>query len=523
MAASMTKWRKILLSNHPVRVLVETLALGSLLMYGLSNFGTDLPDPEYVGSAVSIILFCVMVFSLRLPLPNKSHWRPLLFEILAGLLTSLLIAWLLFQIFILLTPQVVEERISLGALNWVYVGNAMPFLVSVTSIALRFLKHAGRFWEQLRRKHLIWELTHGHLMLVILAVLLLVTGTFVAISLVESGPIIVNLFTRFIGFLTIGIWPFIILVLFILIPSSILAYVTSRRITRRLQKLTDGFEELRAGNFKLRLKVTGEDEVAQIQLNFNAMASDLESARSELQTECNTVAALLKSRRELFAGVSHDLRTPIATLRAYIESILEQKSSSLPPLVQKDLEIMSGEVVHLQRLIDDAFAVARSELDRLEFNMEASEITPTLHRIVKSFSKFAWQKGKVQIVSDLPPQLPTIKVDRIRLEQIVNNLLQNALRHTPPGGIVVVSAKAEEDTVITQIKDTGDGIKGEDISLIWDPYFRSVDSCVKRGNGVGLGLMIVKEMTEAMGGIVTVESKIGEGSCFTIRFPVIDS
>ena len=518
----MTILRKLLLNNHPARVLAEALVLGSLLLYGFSKFGINLPDPEYVGSAMSIVLFCVMVFSLRLPIPNGSNWRKILFEILAGLSASLLIAWLLFHFFLLLTPQAVEERISSGALSWVYAGNAMPLLVSLTSIALRFLKHAGRFWEQIRRKHLIWELTHGHLMLVIMAVLLLVAGTFAAISLVESGSSIANLLTRLIGFLAIGIWPFIILVLVILLPSSILSYFTSKRITRRLQTLTEAFDELKVGNFKPPIQVSGEDEVAQLQLNFNTMASDLESAISELQTERDAVTALLKSRRELFAGVSHDLRTPVATLRAYIESTLEQKSSSIPLSVQKDLEIMSGEVIHLQRLIDDIFTVARSELDRLDFKLETTEIIPLLHRIVERFSPIAWQKGKIQLVSELPPQIPTIKVDNIRLEQIVNNLLQNAIRHTPPGGIIVISAKVEEDTVIIQIKDSGEGIKHEDINLIWDPYFRSADSHAKRGNGFGLGLMIVKEMTEAMGGIVAVESQIGEGSCFTIRFPVVD-
>lgn len=180
---------------------------------------------------------------------------------------------------------------------------------------------------------------------------------------------------------------------------------------------------------------------------------------------------------------------------------------------------MCGEVVHLQRLIDDLFSLARVEVDRLEFSLEVIEILPVLDRIVKSASPITWRKGKVQIVADLPHELPQVEVDKDRLEQIVNNLVQNALQHTPPGGVIAISAWGEEETVCIRVKDTGEGIAPEELPLIWEPFYRSIDSLANRGAGAGLGLALVKEMTEAMKGSVVVESEIGEGSCFTVRLP----
>jgi signal transduction histidine kinase len=145
-----------------------------------------------------------------------------------------------------------------------------------------------------------------------------------------------------------------------------------------------------------------------------------------------------------------------------------------------------------------------------------------LQRIVKSTSPIAWQKGKVQVVADFPAQLPLVMVDEIRLEQILNNLLQNGQRHTPPGGIVVVSAHAEPGEVVIQVKDTGEGIAAEDLPHIWERFYRAGETRTKHRGGAGLGLALVKELTEAMGGTVAVESQTGKGSCFTVRLPLAD-
>ena len=119
-----------------------------------------------------------------------------------------------------------------------------------------------------------------------------------------------------------------------------------------------------------------------------------------------------------------------------------------------------------------------------------------------------------------PKQLPLVCADRARLEQILANLVRNAVRHTPPGGIIAVVAEAEKDTAVRiEVRDTGQGIPAQDLPYIWDRLYRGANHDADR-DSAGLGLAIVKELTEAMSGTVAVESTIGQGSCFAIRLPV---
>lgn len=328
------RWWTLVFST--LRSFLEVMLLGMASVTLLQRYGTNLPDIQYVGVVISVILICMMVYTLRLPLPTGSWWWQILYECVAGPNVALLIAWLLFEFVLSGAPQTRLDQFASGELLWLDAG---VLIVMIPTLLMRSLKYAGRYWEQIRQKYLIWELTHGHLVLVTLDVLLMAVGLIVASSLVEPGFFIDNLFNRVTSGMNLGSGPFILLLLVILLPSSILAFSTSRRITRRLEAMTNAFDALRSGNYQKRVQVKGRDEVAQLQSNFNSMADDLENALTELQAERDTVAELLKSRRELFAGVSHDLRTPVATLRAYIESTLERKVDGLSPDLQQDMRI----------------------------------------------------------------------------------------------------------------------------------------------------------------------------------------
>lgn len=517
MATKLTNWHRRLFGTSLVRSPLEALIIGITLLALLFRFGSHLPDSQYVGNATSIIFFCVIIYAIRLPLPSGPWWRQLLYEIIVGNIAVLLLAWLLFHFGLLLIPADRVVKIMSEDLIWI---DAWYVIILFPTFMLRTIKHASHYWLKIRRKYLVWELTHGHLLFVVLTLLLLSSGVIVWLSLVETGPFLINLFTRLIGVVAVGSGPFIIFLLVILAPLSFLAYYTSRRITQRLQTLSEGIDALRGSDYQARVLVVGEDEVAKLQSDFNAMAEDLENALYELKTERDTVTSLLKSRRELFATVSHDLRTPIATLRAYIQSILKHETDTITPNLRQDLEVMEGEAIHLQDLIDDLFIIARTELEELELKLENIDLIPHLHRIVKSTSHIAWQKSKIKLNADLPQQLPLVKLDKVRLEQIMNNLLHNSIKYTSPGGVVIVSVVAQQDFVEIQVKDTGVGIAVEDLPHIWEPFFRSPTSYSKNVSGAGLGLTLVKNLTEAMGGTVSVESEIGIGSCFKVSFPL---
>jgi len=132
----------------------------------------------------------------------------------------------------------------------------------------------------------------------------------------------------------------------------------------------------------------------------------------------------------------------------------------------------------------------------------------------------AWQGGKVEVVAQVAPDHPLALADARRLEQVLQNLLHNAIRHTPPGGIVAVVVAAESAALVVQVRDTGEGIAAADLPHIWERFYRADHARQRVGSGTGLGLALVRALTEAMGGTVAVDSVRGDGACFTLRLPV---
>jgi signal transduction histidine kinase len=311
--------------------------------------------------------------------------------------------------------------------------------------------------------------------------------------------------------------------LLVLAPAALFSYLVSRPTTLRLEALAEATSALRAGDYGIRVPVVGEDEVARLQANFNAMAADLERAVREVQAERDTVARLLLARRELVASVSHELRTPVATLRSYLESTLTHWNGAPPPTLQRDLEVMERETIHLQALINDLFTLARAEVGRLDLRREPTDVVELARRVVETMAPLAWQSGRVELIAEASERASPALADASRLEQVLQNLLHNGVRHTPPGGIVVVAVNrgvvADTDSVVLQVKDTGEGIAPADLPHIWERFYRADSSRAHAATGTGLGLALVKEMTEAMGGTVAAESTLGQGSCFTVRLP----
>jgi signal transduction histidine kinase len=248
------------------------------------------------------------------------------------------------------------------------------------------------------------------------------------------------------------------------------------------------------------------------------MAADLERATSEIETERDKVVTLLESRRDLIANVSHELRTPVATVKGYLESALADDGAE-PTDLRHDLEVMEREIERLQGLIDDLFTLARAEVDGLALNVQPADVGPVVQGRVDAMAPLAWQAGRVEIVAEIPPEPPVALADPDRLEQVLINLLRNGVRHTPPGGIVAVLVAAEEESVRIEVRDTGDGIPPDELCHVWERFYRGTEAQVKDERGAGLGLALVKELTEAMGGSVRVESEVGKGSCFTLRLP----
>jgi signal transduction histidine kinase len=300
---------------------------------------------------------------------------------------------------------------------------------------------------------------------------------------------------------------------FALLVSSIVGYLLSRRLVGRLEQLSQAAEALRGGDLTARVPLTGRDEVSQLQQSFNTMAGDLEHAMGDLAAERDRVSGLLEAHHQLVAGVSHELRTPVATVRGYLESAL-RRDGTLPRDLKSDLDTADREVVRLEALIDDLFTLSRAEVDRLELRPAPTDIGALVRGRVETQAPLAWRQRKVQLLAEVPPEGPIAQVDAQRVAQIVSNLLSNAIRHTPPGGLVAASVVAEPDVVRIEVCDTGEGIPPEALARLWERFYTGHD-----GAGAGLGLALVKQLTESMGGSVDVTSAPGDGSCFSIRLP----
>lgn len=514
------RWRSLWLRLPWWRALAETLCIQAALFLLVVLLLRGRPAPSGLRTVTDILVFigpiCLLWCAFRMRPVALSWWLAVALDIITGAAlcvlpyaASVVVAHTEFQPARLGARTVTTFSERAHIYYGIVIGGCIGGFV-VSSLGVRILI----VWNRLRRTHLLWSLTHAHLLVVALGAAFM-AGAFTVVDalLTRTFPITI------LPVLVIMLIFTVIVLLFVLPPSALFSFLFARRITRRLRSLTDATNRLRAGDYSTRVVVAGEDELAQLQMNFNAMATDLDRTVRELQDERDTVSQLLEARRELIASVSHELRTPIATLRGYLESSREHWETIDPDVLRRDLAVMERQTIHLQSLINDLFTLARAEVGKLDMRCEPLDIRPIASRVVNTFAPLAWQRSRVQVVAELCPEAPPAMVDANRLEQVLENLLHNGIRHTPPGGIVAVGVEESDQALTIQVKDTGEGIATDDLPHIFERFYRSDATRAHPESGSGLGLALVKELTEAMGGSVSVASVVGQGTCFTIRFP----
>ena len=514
----------------PLRAVGETLLLtaaviGMILLLSHPNPQESPRRMDFALIAVEWPL-CALWAAVRMRLTPGSRWRVVLFESGLALLLGAIPTTIVGVTALYYAAQIGKFG-DLVSLDW----NAAPGLARSLLIAAVFwaalsfqflaFRSAIRIWlrwDRLRRTSLRWSLTHALLLIPAMSAGVLIVGAAVGMltlaptSVVSLIPIVVLM-----AFLSA------VAILVILPPAALFSALFTRQMTRRLQALAAGTSALRSGEYSTRIRVEGQDEVARLQADFNAMADALEQAMCDLRAERDNVQTLLRARRELFASVSHELRTPVATLRGYLESTRAHWTDAPPETLRHDLEIMERETVRLQRLIDDLFTLTRAEASHLEVRPAATDAGKLARRIAETVAPLAWRSNRVEVVAEVAADAPPAWADEARLEQVIANLVHNGVRHTPPGGIVSLWVENAPDGVMLQVRDTGEGIAAHDLPYIWDRFYRADAARLRPEGGSGLGLALVKELTEAMGGSVSVESVVGQGSCFTLLLPHADA
>ena len=295
--------------------------------------------------------------------------------------------------------------------------------------------------------------------------------------------------------------------LYFLALSVAFALLVAALTTRQLGELRAGARRLAAGDLGTTVDVYGVDEVADLARAFNRMSQ-------ELALSFGKQRRLEEERRVLLASVSHDLRTPLAAIRAMVEAINDRVVTE-PEAVQRYLSLIGAETEHLGRLIDDLFELARIESGSLELRLGAVPLPELITEVVDGLRIGAQEKG-VDLRTECAGDLPLLALDAPRMQRVLVNLIQNAVRHTPAGGHVDVRVERANGHVQLSVADTGEGIAAEDRARVFDRFYRGEKSRSRESGGAGLGLAIARGIVEAHHGTIEVESALGRGSRFII-------
>ena len=285
------------------------------------------------------------------------------------------------------------------------------------------------------------------------------------------------------------------------IVALLLGVLLARGIAGPVRELTLATQAVAQGELGRQVEVHTNDEIGELATSFNQMSQDLARGRS--------------LRQQMTADIAHDLRTPLSVIHGYTEALAEGKLVGTPDMYA----VMHEEARHLQMLIEDLRTLSLADAGEITLMRQACEPRAVLERAASSHATKAAEK-QIRLSVTTPEDLPRVEVDPERMAQVLNNLVSNAVRYTPEGGEVVLSASATAGTVLLQVRDTGAGIASVDLPNIFERFYRGDQARNIQEGESGLGLAIAKSLVEAQGGTIAVASEPGQGTTFTLTLPV---
>jgi len=290
-------------------------------------------------------------------------------------------------------------------------------------------------------------------------------------------------------------------------------------LTGRLKKLTLVMNSFKQGEQLPAIPLSGAgkrgkkgDEIDNLALTFHDMASCI----------AEQIEKLKKSdlmRRELVANVSHDLRTPLATLTAYVETLQLKENSFTPEQRREYLLTAQKHCTRLNSLVARLFELARLDNEESKPHPEIFNMSELVQDVVQNYDLHAKEKG-ISLITNAGQGLPYVLADIGLIERVLENLLSNSIRHTPTGGTVSVILENENSHLHIMVRDTGDGIPPEVMPHIFDRFYRFGSDEGSKSSYAGLGLAIAKRIMELHGSTIEVQSELHSGSCFSVRLPI---
>jgi len=303
------------------------------------------------------------------------------------------------------------------------------------------------------------------------------------------------------------------LVIFSAVITAFFSFSVAATVAGRIENIATAIRLLAHGAFATRLAPNGNDEVARLSEDVDLLAARLQAADDQR-------AALDRERRELTAAISHDLRTPLASLRAMTEA-LNDGIVDEPAEIRRYYATMRREIERLSGMIDDLFELSQLDAGALKLERLPISVQDIAAEVVDAMQAAARLAG-VELILNVDSSPPEIEVDGGRIERAIGNLVRNALEHTPGGGRVLVSVAATNGNVDLRVADSGSGIAPSDLPHVWERFYRADTSRGRNGNGdgAGLGLAITRGIVEAHGGSVEAISGGGDGATFVLRLPL---
>lgn len=270
----------------------------------------------------------------------------------------------------------------------------------------------------------------------------------------------------------------------------------ARSLTRPMNDLTTATRNMAQGQLEQQVPVRSADELGELAQAFNQMSADLVRAN--------------RSRKQMTADIAHDLRNPLTVLSGYLESLQDGKLKPTP----ERFAVMQAEVTHLQCLVEDLRTLSLADAGELKLHLELTSIPELLERVAEAYRQQAEQQ-QINLKVEIEPNLPEVNLDPARMEQVLGNLVSNALRYTTEGGKIQLSAKQEAGRLSVSVIDNGSGISADILPHIFERSFRGDES--RSGNESGLGLAIAKSIVELHRGMIrTISDK--NGTQFFIEF-----
>ncbi len=282
--------------------------------------------------------------------------------------------------------------------------------------------------------------------------------------------------------------------------ALVLARLLARGMTQPLRDMANAAERLARGDYSERVPVTSRDELGRTAATFNRMATELESVE--------------RLRRDLVANVSHELKTPISALRAHLENILDGVEEPTPATIT----VMLQQSERLGRLVEQLLDLSKLESGAMPFEREPVSLSRVVDRVVDEVEM--GRASGVDVLNLVPPSIPPVLADEGRLHQVLFNLLDNALRFTPRGGRVTVTAVARESDCEVAVEDTGPGVPSEHQPFVFERFYRVDPSRSRSDGGTGIGLTIAKSVVEGHGGRIWVDRSASGGAAFRFTLPL---